>query len=258
MITRKMKRFLFLLLLSGTLSGFALGLLTMKALQPNMNDATVLFDGRLMSAEPPLDITPLRQMVGNVRDEAAALRAVVSYYEANAARLALVFNEENDARLRALFGMYIVHVSQPYNTVPSGWENYTLIDFLEADAAHCGLYALAQSKIYTALGLWWNNVTVDDGWHGLIEAQIDGWWETFDATTNVWLTVSVGGLVNGVGRAYRNFYTPAWDMMASADDIYRRHYDESGGYFSVADLRAGLPLWGLRVMVGQWEISASG
>jgi len=216
----------------------------------------VVFDGRLMSGERPLDVPSLRAIAGEAVDDAAILDAVTAYYEANADRLALVFNERNDQRLRGLFGMYAVHVSQPYNTVPSGWEAYTLRQFIDAEAAHCGLYSRAQSMIYTALGLRWNNVLVDGGWHGLVEAQIGEGWETFDATTNVWASISVGGLIGGMERRVRTFYTPVWDP--SADEIYRRHYTESGGYYSVPDLRAGLPLWGISVRPARWAITASG
>lgn len=256
MITRKMGRYFFSLMAVGMLTAFALGLLTMKALQAQPKAAAVVFDGRLMSGERPLDVLSLREIAGELRDDAAILDAVTAYYEANADRLALVFNERNDQRLRGLFGMYAVHVSQPYNTVPSGWEAYTLRQFIDAEAAHCGLYSRAQSMIYTALGLRWNNVLVDGGWHGLIEAQIGERWETFDATTNVWLSVSVGALINGVARSMREFYTPVWD--ASTDELYRRHYTESGGYYSVPDLRAGLPLWGISVRPARWAITASG
>ena len=256
MITRKMGRYFFSLMAVGMLTAFALGLLTMKALQAQPKAAAVVFDGRLMSGERPLDVLSLREIAGELRDDAAILDAVTAYYAANAERLALVFNEPDDQRLRGLFGMYIVHVSQPYNTVPSAWTGYTLRQFIDADAAHCGLYSRAQGMVYTALGLRWHEVGVDGGWHGLVEAQIGEGWETFDATTNVWASVSVGGLIGGLERRVRTFYTPVWDP--SADEIYRRHYTESGGYYSVPDLRAGLPLWGISVRPARWAITASG
>jgi hypothetical protein len=235
----------------GILTAFALGLLTMKALQPAPQFAKVVFDGQVMSGERPLEVPGLRELVDG--DDA---RGVAAYFETNRERLALMFNETNEARLRGLFGMYLVHVSQPYGSMPSGWEQYTLSQFLQADEAHCGGYALMQGMIYTALGLRWNNVIVDGSWHGLIEAEIDGAWETFDATTNVWASISVGGLIGGLPREYRQFYTPVWDM--HADDIYRQHYVESDGYNSVPDIRAGLPQWGISVHPTRWVINASG
>ncbi len=251
MITRKMQRFLFWLMAVGVLTAFALGLLTMKALQPAPQFAKVMFDGQVMSGERPLEVPGLRELVdGN------DARGVAAYFEENRERLALMFNETNEARLRGLVGMYLVHVSEPYGTMPTGWEAYTLDQLLAADAMHCGGYARAQGMIYTALGLRWHEIGVDGGWHGLIEAEIDGAWETFDATTNVWASISVGGLIGGLPREYRQFYTPVWDM--HADDIYRRHYVESGGYYSVPDLRAGLPQWGISVHPTRWAISASG
>lgn len=256
MITRKMHRYFLSLAAVGMLAAFAVGLLTMKAVQPAQTAQGVVFDGRVMSGEPALDVPSLRAIAGELRDDAAILEAVTVYYAANADRLAVVFRETDDQRLRGLFGMYAVHVSQPYNTVSSAWEGYTLREFIDADAAHCGLYARAQGMVYTALELRWNQINVDGGWHGLIEAQIGEGWETFDATTNVWASISVGGLVEGVARSVRTFYTPVWD--ASADEVYRRHYVESGGYYSVPDLRAQLPLWGISVRPSRWEISASG
>lgn len=250
MITRKMQRFLFWLMAVGVLTAFALGLLTMKALQPAQQSAAIS-DGRLMSGERPLAVPGLRELV-----DGAGAQGVAEYFEANKDRLALMFNETNEARLRGMVGMYLVHVSQPYGTMPSGWEDYTLDQLLAADAMHCGGYARAQGMIYTALGLRWHNVIVDGGWHGLIEAEIDGAWETFDATNNIWLSVSVGGLIGGLPREYRQFYAPVWDKQA--DQRYRQYALESGEYYSVPDLRVGPPLWGISVHPTRWAINASG
>lgn len=256
MITRKMGAYLFKLMAVALLGGFALGLLTMKAITPQPETRAIIGDGRLMSGERPLDVPSLREIAGERTDDAAILEAVTAYYAANADRLALVFNEPDDQRLRGLFGMYVVHVSQPYNTVPSGWDGYTLRQFIDADAAHCGLYSRAQGMIYTALGLRWNNVVVDGGWHGLVEAQIGEGWETFDSTSNLWLSVSVGGLVEGLPRSVRALYAPTVDP--DADDRYRQHYVDSGGYYNVFGLRADLPQWGISVRPSRWEITASG
>lgn len=253
-MTRKVRRFIFQLMPILLLCGFALGLVTMKALQPSADKAwaAVVFDGQLMSGERPLNVASLREIVAEAETHDQATAAVAEYYDAHADYLAIVFNETNDARLRGLYGMYITHLAQPYNTVPPDWESYSLIEFLQAQAAHCGLYSLAQSYIYTALGLRWQNVVVDGGWHGLLQADIGGQWETFDATSNIWLSVGVPQLLAGTARRYREFYTPIWD--AEADAVYRRHYTESAGYYSVPDLRAGLPVWGLRVFPTQWAI----
>jgi len=250
MITRKIGWMMFRWMAVGMLTAFALGLLVMKAITPPQA-SNVRLDGQLMSGERPLDVPGLRELVDG--DDA---QGVAAYFEANKARLALMFNEQDEARLRGLAGMYLVHVSQPYGSMPSGWEQYTLSQLLQADTVHCGGYALMQGMIYTALGLRWNNVIVDGGWHGLIEAQIGEGWETFDATTNVWASISVGGLIGGLPREYRQFYTPVLDP--DADEVYRRHYVDSGGYNSVADIRVGLPQWGISVRPSRWAISASG
>ncbi|MBK9751861.1 MAG: hypothetical protein IPO91_34555 [Chloroflexi bacterium] len=78
-----------------------------------------------------------------------------------------------------MFSMYIVHLAVPYNFVETMPE--TLLDFVNAPTAHCGVYSLAQSQVYGGLGLTWRNIVIDGGWHGLIEVQIDGAWEVFDS-----------------------------------------------------------------------------
>ncbi len=213
--------------------------------------AGVSFDARILSGEPPLDVAALRDIVGDAPNDAAAATTIRAYYDEQADRLAGVFREQNEARRRALFGMYIVHLAVPYNFVETMPE--TLLDFVNAPTAHCGVYSLAQSQVYGGLGLTWRNIVIDGGWHGLIEAQIDGAWEVFDSTSNVWVSTSVDRMLAGDDRVYREFYTPILDRQAGA--VYRAHIQNE---YSVPELRAGLPLWGLRVFPSQWEVVASG
>lgn len=228
---------------AGIVSAYAV----LTAVPESKGWAGVVFDARLMSGEQPLEVASLGEMVGAAGDDAEAGAAIRAYYEANAGRLAEEFDEANDARLRGLFGMYITHVAVAYGVVET--EPGTLLEFIAAPTAHCGVYAKAQSQVYDALGLVWRTVVVDGGWHGLNEVLIDGRYETFDATSNVWLSVSVEALLNGAPREYRTFYTPIFD--AQADEAYRAHL--ATGH-NVPELRAGLPLWGLRVFPSTWMV----
>lgn len=209
------------------------------------------YDDRLMSGEPPLPIPPLLEIIGDAATDAAAQTAIRDYYNRQSLRLAAVFHSDNEQRTRALFGMYIVHLAVPYNEVARNWEGETLLDFLHGETAHCGAYAQAQQAVYDALGLRWRNIVVDGGWHGLIEAQIGANFEVFDATSNVWVSEPIERLLDGIAREYRAFYTPITD--ASVSDVYRAHLE--AGY-SVPELRAGLPYWGLYVHPRTLEIIA--
>lgn len=231
---------------------FAYAVLTVGTPPPALAWADTVYNPRLMSGDPPLPIPPLSAIIGDAATDADALAAVVRYYERHAAALGRVFAEANEQRTRALFGMYLVHMAAPYNVTPV--TPVTFLDFVRTPTAHCGIYARAQSQVYTALGLRWREVHVDGGWHGLIEAEISGQFETFDSTSAVWVNQPVESLLRGAERHYRAYYTPALDV--NADDVYRAHIIESGGYYNVLGLRAGLPLWGLNVFFHTVEIVA--
>lgn len=236
----------------GVLAGFSLGIAATLAYQERSPKtwAGVTLDPRIMSGAPALPIPTISEIVGGAATDAAARTRIADYYSANAERLADVFNERSDQRTRALFGMYITHLAAPYNTVETAPS--TLLEFIAAPAAHCGTYAHAQAQIYNALGLEWQNVIVNGGWHGLIQAKIGQTYEVFDSTSNVWVNQPVQALLDGRSRDYRSFYTPIEDRHAA--EQYRDHYTQSGGYYNVLELRAGLPLWGLRVFPTRWEI----
>lgn len=232
--------------------GIVFAAVTLQTGTPPPAPRPPFFDSRLMSGEPPLPIPPLSAIIGDAATDADALSAVANFYERHRVKLAAVFRETNDERTRALFGMYIIHLAVPYNTVDWDYQRATLLEFVNAGTAHCGAYAVAQSHVYTALGLRWRNVIVDNGWHGLIEAEISGNYEVFDSTSAVWINQPVERILQGVERHYRAYYTPALD--ANADPVYRAHLQ--AGY-SVPELRAGLPLWGLYVFPHRIEIIAA-
>lgn len=218
---------------------------------PSKSWANHPFSANAREVDPALPIPALAAIIADATTNADAQTAIRAYYDANAESLAALFIEPNDQRTRAFFGMYIVHLAQPYNTVDYDYLNATLLDFITVDTAHCGAYAIAQSQVYTALGLRWRNIVVDNGWHGLIEAEIGGRWETFDATNNLWLSVSVEDLLAGVPRSWRTFYTPQTDVDASA--VYRDH---SANDYNMQYTRTTETQWGLTVFPRRWEIIA--
>lgn len=234
---------------------FAYAALTIGTPPPALAWSDTVFDPRMLSTEPPLSVPPLSAIIGGAETDTDALAAVVDHYERNRVKLAAVFTESNDQRLRALYGMYIVHMAAPYNVVTRDWEGEGIRAFADGATAACGVYSQAQGHIYDALGLRWRQIEVDRTWHTLIEAQINGEFEVFDSTANVWTSEPIERLLQGTARRWRTFYTPILD--ANADDIYRAHIIESDGYYNVIGLRAGLPLWGLYVFPNRIEIIAA-
>lgn len=243
-----MKRFLVGLIIGIV---FAYAVITVGTPPPANSWADLLYSDHLMSGEPPLPIPPLSEIIGDAATDAAAQAAIRDYYNRQSLRLAAVFRSDNDERTRALFGMYIVHLAAPYNEVARAWVGESLLAFVNGATAHCGAYAQAQQAVYDALGLRWRSVGVDGGWHELVEAEISGKFEVFDATSNVWVSEPIEALLDGIARDYRAFYTPIFDV--TAPDVYRAHLE--AGY-SVPELRAGLPLWGLYVHPRTVEIVA--
>ena len=206
-----------------------------------------------------LPLPSLSELVGSAQTDAEAYDLIRNYYTANHDALAVVFNEADETRLRALFGMYITHLAVPYNVVEV--LPVTLLQFVSAETAHCGTYSLAQSQIYDALDVSWRNIIVDDGWHGIIEVLVGRQYETFDATSNVWVNLSIGEMIKGMTytvmdepRRYREFYTPVLDL--ATDDRYRVHLtDERCDRCSVPELRVGFSQWGLRVFPSRWYVA---
>jgi hypothetical protein len=205
---------------------------------------------KVWSGERPLDVPMLSELIAGSDDPLASIAA---YFEREQDRLAAVFGERDRDRLAALFGMYIVHVQIPYGRVSN--EPTTISEYVLSERSHCGVYSVAQSWIYEALGLRWRIIHVDDT-HGYTEVMINGVWETFDGMSNVWIDRGIEELINGSERTYRYLYTPILD--ANTPDIYRAHIEEGWGVLSV---RRNMPLWGLEADVrtpASWLVYASG
>jgi hypothetical protein len=178
-------------------------------------------------------IPTLQELTASADDDAEALDAITTYYAAHRDRIAAELDEDDETRLRALYAMHIIHISHVYDVVPTPAK--TLLDYIRVQAAsHCGTYARWQHVINGALGVESRVVELADGSHGLVEARINGAWEVFDATTNLWLSIPVETLVTGAPRLYRTFYTLLEDPAhAEAWGSYQR----SGGWWDVLKLR---------------------
>ena len=155
-------------------------------------------------------IPPLKDVVAGAKSDSAALARIVAYYRDHEGRFREHWQERNRDRLQAFFAMYVVHVSHPYGTGPSP---ETLLAFArEAASAACRENSIFQARILTAFGLKWRYVAVSSGMHGWIEVDVDGRWEIFDSTVNLWIDQSAFELLGGGPRRYRLFYTPWSDV----------------------------------------------
>ncbi len=129
----------------------------------------------------PLPIPPLAYFAVGLEQEADLLARVAAYCS-DVERLPAWFDDENPARLKALCGMYIVATNAPYHEQPAPPTD--ALAFARQVAQHCGTVPVAQGRIYTALGLDWR--LREAAGHGWVEVRVDGTWEIFDATVNVW------------------------------------------------------------------------
>lgn len=169
--------------------------------------------------DTPLPIPPLRYFALDAPDDETLASRVAAYCRDDDGRLAVWFQESHPARLTALCGMYVVATHAPYHEQPV-WPA-GIAAAAAAHAQHCGTVVIPQGAIYTAAGLRWRQQTAPG--HTWIEVQIDGVWETFDATVNVWYRDA---------RARRSFWLPdypGWDD--------HRRYCQDGWCYDLALLR---------------------
>jgi len=202
----------------------------------------------IFSDEPGPDVSTLQEIAGSDTADADILQDVVEYYNANKDRLAILWREDNPTRLAGIFSMYVVHISTIYGTVPVFPSS--LNEYLNDARAHCGTYTWAQMQIADALGLTWRTVEFV-GEHAWLEIKVDGQWETFDATTNTWLSLGEDELMKGMARTYRQFYTPMLDI--NRPDA-RLHMAEG---YDMQRLRQWMPGVGITYMPpGQLKLAA--
>lgn len=191
-----------------------------------------LYPSRIFDAAPPRVALPtLQVLTRGTSSDGEAITRVIDYYRGQRNRLAREWDEHHPDRLKALFAMYVIHVSHPYGSAenPRSFLRYVR----ENKFAHCGLYGYFQSRLLDAFDLEWRYVFVSSGEHGWIEVLIDGRWEVFDATTNLWIDRSGFELLAGHRRQYRAFYRP-WSDRERPDarqyiDGWREPYEWGPG-----------------------------
>lgn len=207
--------------------------LYMPAYQPNVPPVTDMVFERV----PGPDVPTLQELALGASTDEEIIQNIVDYYNDHKDELRLLWREENETRLAALYSMYIVHISHPYGetTYPA-----TLLEYMTQERSHCGVYSYAQQEIATGLGLTWRFVELTSGWHGWIEVDVDGQWEIFDATVNVWINRSGFELIDGAVREYRYFYTPLLDI--DQPDA-RLHLNEGYNMQNLRDWMPGLGLF---------------
>lgn len=193
-----------LILLVGIVTGVALTL-RLTVTVGNFASAGVY------SAEPPLPVPTLQTLTANAADDDAALAAIVDYFEHSEDELAVAFKETNPTRLRALYAMYISHVSHIY-APPEPYS--TFLEYVNQPYSHCGSYSENEARITRALGLETRIIEISGGTHAFVEVNVDGQWEVFDSTVNVWINRAGFELERGAERQYRTFYTPLLDESA--------------------------------------------
>ena len=115
--------------------------------------------------------------------------------------------------------MYIIHLSHVYGEVPI--IPTSMLAYLQTPYSHCGIYTRFQAEILDAFGFPWRIMYHATAEHAWIEVPIDGVWELFDPTVNVWISTDGENLLNGQPRQNRAFYTP---MNDPARPDAREHY----------------------------------
>ena len=193
-----------------------------------------------------IDVPTLQEITADATNDAEALDAITAYYAEHRAELAAELDENDETRLRALYAMHIVHISHPYDIVPEPAE--TLLDYIrEQRASHCGTVTRWQWEISRALGLDARGVALPFGDHGWVEVKVNGAWETFDGTTNLWLSEPGERLTTGVPRLYRALYTPLLDPQRPDARAYE---GSAGDWTGVLKLRDDMMNLGISYQVG--------
>ncbi len=178
---------------------------------------------------PIPNIPTLQEIAGDALTDDEIVTRVVEFYEENEAMIREGFHETHPDRLKALFSMYIIHISHTYNyTEPVN----SFVEYVqERTTSHCGLMARYQTLLVEGFGLKWRRVGMPPGTHTWLEVMIDGQWEIFDATINIWINRSALELLEQSPRQYRTFYMPWMDP----DNPEARNYAEVEGVFDVED-----------------------
>ena len=203
-----MKRpFLILLAALLILGGFAAGVTVTKNLLIVHWDFVA--PDELFNADPPLPIPALKTMTAGAETNAAALASIVAYYQAHETDIGSLFREQIQLGCAACSRCTWFTPALCTAWCPHCPANF--IDYIQMPTSACGTYSYAEGKILTALGVQWRSIDISGGTHTFVEANIDGHWEYFDATINVWVNRSALEMQTGVERTARKFYTPLLD-----------------------------------------------
>jgi hypothetical protein len=94
---------------------------------------------------------------------------------------------------------------------------------------------MAQIEINRAFGLTSRLSSIPE-YHGWVEVLIDGEWETFDSTANVWVSRPLESMIEGVERQFRMLYSPSDDGTVGWNESRAlRHMTPHWGIFYFSD-----------------------
>ncbi len=158
------------------------------------------------AAPPEVEIPTLQQVAAGTQKDEQVIELVLAWHRQREDALAMAWREANPERIKAYLSMVLIHISHPYGR--TGLDLLTFTRYLELGVSNCFLQSVYQGRLLDAFGLEYRRVIVSNGFHGWMEARIEGNWEVFDSTSNVWLDRSAFDLLDGGERRYRLFYTP--------------------------------------------------
>lgn len=175
----------------------------------------------IYNEDSPIEGIPVLQELSLVAEsDEEVVSNFVRFFNENRDELAIQFGESNSDRLGALVAMYIVHNSHPYGLNPIVTDNDSLLTYSQSStSSQCYLQSKFQAELVEGLGLTWRIIGIGP-LHIWLEVQIDGVWEIFDATSNIWLDAGIDELVNGETRNYRSFYSISLDADMFQGRIY--------------------------------------
>lgn len=191
--------------------------------------------GSVIELRASIPISTLQQIVGSALTDEVAYQRVMANYDQNRDFLARLWNEPNELRLRALYAMAVVHISHPYGKVTR--PSQTFVGYVRNETlSHCGIQPLWQGEISERLGLSVRLASIA-GWHGWLEVKIDNHWESFDATTNTWLSVSAQELLAGKTHYYRALFTDQYETLKLRNELLAIGITwQPGGTLTIAEL----------------------
>lgn len=224
----------------GILSGLALGILAgHRAVELiEQEHDTQLRPDVIYSGEPPLPLPSLRLLTQGSATDTEALNQVSAYIAANTETLQRVLNERDPVRAGALYALYAAHTGHVYGVHEP---NAGFRAWVADPVAECGSYAEYLGQMLTALGIENRKIAISGGTHQWNEARINGRWELFDATVNLWSDTSAFEMERGAVRRVRVFYTPMLDADRVGD--YQPGMRESAQELRAVMRRLGAGWW---------------